>query len=116
MSLSKNLSENLKAIRKSRKQSITEFADELCIARSSLQTILSGDSNLRMDTVNHIASKLNTDALTLLQDSFSSKQLSTATLLLDSLDSYQKLSEEDRQKAAELFHQLILLLDKADSK
>lgn len=113
MSLSKNLAKNLRSIRASRKQSLTDFAEEICISRSCLQTILKGESNLQMSTVTQIANRLNTNSLTLLQDPYSSDQLSHAVLLLDSLAAYQKLSEEDRRTAAELFHQLILVLDKA---
>lgn len=112
MSLNKNLSKNLNAIRRSRALSITDFAEELCIARSSLQNILNGNCNLRMDTVCQIASHLDTDSLTLLKEHYTTEQYAIATLILDALDTYIKLSVEDRTEASRLFHKLIMLLDK----
>ena len=112
MSLATNLAKNLKAIKESRKKSLTEFAEDLCISRSCLQDVLKGERNVQMATVNQIAICLGISAADLLQDPYSSNQLSQAVLLLEALDSYQKLSNEDRMAAAELFHQLILLLDK----
>lgn len=116
MSISTNLAENLKAIRTAKKKSLTDFAEELCISRSRLQTILKGDCNLQISTLNQIASCLNTDSLTLIQSPYSSDQLSNAVLLLDILEAYRQLSEEDRNTAAELFHQLITLIDDASDK
>lgn len=116
MSISTNLAENLKAIRTAKKKSLTDFAEELCISRSSLQTILNGDSNLQISTLNQIASCLQTDSLTLIQNPYTSDQLSNATLLLDVLEAYRQLSEEDRKEAARLFHQLITLIDKASDQ
>ena len=55
MVLQKNLSAAMKVIRAARKQSITEFSEDLGIARSSLQDILNGTGNPRMDTVEYIA-------------------------------------------------------------
>lgn len=112
MSLNNNLSANLNAIRRSRSLSISEFAEELCIARSSLQNILNGNCNLRMDTVSQIASRLDTDSLTLLKKQYSSDQYAIAILILDALDVYRKLSQEDRKEVSRLFHRLITLLDK----
>jgi transcriptional regulator with XRE-family HTH domain len=112
MSLNTNLSKNLNAIRRSRSLSISDFAQELCIARSSLQNILNGTCNLRMDTINHIASSLDTDSLTLLKDQYSSDQYAIAMVTLDALEAFQKLSYEDRAEASGLFHRLIMLLDK----
>lgn len=111
MSLSNNLSKNLNTIRENRNLSITDFADELCIARSSLQNILKGDCNLRMDTVNQISSQLNVDPLTLLQDPHTADQQDIAVLLLNCIEVFHRLPYQDRVKATELFVSLITLLD-----
>lgn len=116
MSLSHNFSENIKAIRISRKLSIAEFAEELCVAKSSIQTILRGKCNVRMDTVNHIASQLDIEPLALLQEPYTPNQLSGASVLLGSIKTYQQLSAEDRKKADAIFHDLIMLLDKYSEK
>ncbi len=110
MSLNSNLSKNLRAIQICRKKSLKDFADELCIARSSLQTILDGNCNLRMDTITQIAQSLDADPLLLLQDPLSPEQLSRSELLLSSIDTYCRLSKEDQEKALQLFDQLMRLL------
>lgn len=114
MSLSQTFSRNIKGIRETRKLSVTEFAEELCIAKSSMQTILSGRCNVRMDTVDHIASQLNVEPAALLQESYTPNQFHNATLLLESVEAYRKLSSEDRKHADAMFHELVMMLDKAD--
>ena len=55
MTLQKNMSNMMNAIRTSRKQSIAEFSEELGISRSSTQELLKGTGNPRMDTVEHLS-------------------------------------------------------------
>jgi len=61
-----NLSERLNEIRKEKNRSVVEFAEELGISRSSLQSLLSGRGNPRIDTIEYIAQQLDVDALELL--------------------------------------------------
>ena len=68
MAICENLAHRLHAIRTERGMTITEFSELLGIARSSLQQILSGRGNPRMDTVEHIARRLEMDPLSLLSD------------------------------------------------
>lgn len=111
MSLSRNLANNLHAIKASRKLSLTDFAEELCISRSCLQDALKGDHNVHMATIQQMADALGISSAALLQNPYSQNQLSHAVLLLEALASFQRLPQEDRVTAAELFHRLILLLD-----
>ena len=66
MAMCKNLADRLNAIRKERNLSITEFSEELGIARSSLQSLLNGTGNPRTDTIEYIANQLGTDPVWLL--------------------------------------------------
>ena len=66
MAMCKNLADRLNEIRKSRNLSISEFAEELGIARSSLQSLLNGTGNPRADTIEYIANQLGTDPVWLL--------------------------------------------------
>ena len=110
MSLQKNLSNVMNAIRRSRDQSLTMFAKELDISRSSLQEILNGTGNPRMDTIEHIAKRLNMDPLILLSCSYSEEQLEIAMPLLQITDSLSGLSEKKKHEFILLFQQLLHLV------
>lgn len=110
MTLQQNLSNTMKAIRDSRDQTLTEFAKELDISRSSLQTILEGKGNPRIDTVEHLAHHLNLDPLTLLSCSYLEEQIHVAVPLLQIGDELLKLPDEKKRKFIELFHEIMLLL------
>nr|WP_305146633.1 helix-turn-helix transcriptional regulator [Anaerovorax odorimutans] len=101
----------MNAIRTSRGQSISEFSEELGISRSSAQKLLKGTGNPRMDTVEHIAGRLEVDPLTLLSFSSSEKHLESALLLLKTLDTVSELPSEKKLKFASLFQELILLME-----
>lgn len=111
VTLQRNLSNFMNAIRSSRKQSITEFAEEIGISRSEMQQILKGTCNLRIDTVKYIADKLNVDPLILLFPSYSKSQQEFALLLLNTLNAFSKLPKEKQDEAAKLFHKLILMME-----
>ena len=51
MDMKTNLAHRLREIRQQKGLSITEFSEELEIARSSLQSLLSVDGNPRTDTI-----------------------------------------------------------------
>ena len=69
MGIKHNLAKQLTTIRQQRGLSITEFSEELEIARSSLQDLLSGAGNPRTETIEHIANQLGIDPITLLSAS-----------------------------------------------
>ena len=111
MTIQKNLSNMMRAIRESRNVSITQFSEELGISRSSLQDLLNGKSNPRIDTVEHIAESLAINPLTLLSAAYSEEQLETAILLLETIEAISRLPTEKRIKCASLFHELILQME-----
>ena len=53
-----NFAKNLESIRKSRKKSLTEFAREIGIPKSTLQSILK-DGNTTLDTASRVADSLH---------------------------------------------------------
>ena len=67
MAMCKNLACKLKEIKAERGVSVTEFSEQLEISRSSLQSLLSCKGNPRIDTVEHIAQKLQIDPIVLLK-------------------------------------------------
>ena len=68
MKIQQNIKHNLRLAMAEKNVSLTEFADELGIARSSLQRYLDGISNPRTDTLQLIAEKLNIPLHTLTVD------------------------------------------------
>lgn len=110
MILRKNLSNSIKFIKASRHLSITELSEKLGIARSSLQAILKGTSNPRIDTIEYIADRLHLNPLLLL----SSKESYTdsAILIAEILQAVSHLEPAEKQKFLSLFQELVLLLDK----
>lgn len=110
MTLQKKLSNTMNALRISRRQSITEFSEELGVSRSCMQDLLKGNGNPRMDTVEHIANRLHMNPAALFSCSFTEEQLETALLLLQTVKVFSKLPEEERKRSAALFHELILIV------
>ena len=111
MTLQKNLSNVMNAIRTSRHQSISEFSEELGISRSSMQELLKGNGNPRMDTIELIADRLHVNPLALLSGSYSEEHLEYIMLLLQTIDIVSKLPDEKKLKFASLFQELILLME-----
>lgn len=85
MAICENLAHRLNEIRKERGLSITEFSDELNISRSALQAILLCKANPRMDTIEHIASRLGVSPISL---------LSSQEEMKHSLQHFQKITDQ----------------------
>lgn len=108
MDLQKNFSNSIKFIKASRNKSITDFSEELGIARSSLQTILKGDANPTIDTVEFIASRLQMDPLILL--STEKTYTDSAMLIAEAIRTVALLDNEQRQRFLTLFQEMVQLL------
>lgn len=111
MTLQRNLSNFMNAVRSSKKQSITEFAEEVGVLRSEMQQILKGTCNLRIDTVKYIADNLDVDPEAMLFPSYTESQQEFALLLLRTLDAFSRLPKEKQKDASFLFHDLILMME-----
>lgn len=104
MNLQKNFSTNMNVIHGSHSKTLTEFAEELCISRSSLQDILRGKCNPRIDTVEQIARQLGMDPLSLL----SYPDLGS----LSSIYGLPHISEDDKRELAAHFYAIVRILAK----
>ena len=93
MAMCDNLARQLNEIRKARGLSITEFAEELNISRSTLQSILLCNGNPRTDTIEHIAEKLQIDPVSLLAAPPDDQQISW---------SLQRISDQLVEKLREM--------------
>ncbi len=91
MAMCDNLAHWLNKIRRQRGLSVSEFANELEIARSSLQSMLNGTANPRANTIEHIAGKLSVNPISLLSHPY---DLSVSFL---TSDQQQELAQLIRQ-------------------
>lgn len=111
--LSENLSRNLRLIyslRENRKRNLEDFSSELGISHGTLQNIFSQRSNLRLDTVEIIAQRLNTPPIQLLSQQYPEAEVNHAALLLETVELFSALPPKRRKEAAALFCRLLALL------
>lgn len=93
-----NFAKNLNLIREFKGWSMAEFAAEIAIPRSTLQTVLnSGQTTL--DTALRIAHQLGIPLDTLTNGVLSPQDMSTAFGFLYTLDWYSRISAEEQQEA-----------------
>lgn len=111
MTLQENLSNTMRAIKKRRKLTISAFSKELGISRSAMQDILKGNGNPTIATVERIADHLEMKPSALFLCSNSEEGLDNAFFLLQTIDAFQHLDCEEKVKSAELFQDLIVLLN-----
>lgn len=110
MLLRKSLMDTMNALRRSRGLSITAFSEEVGISRSSMQSLLKGTANPRMDTVEHVAARLRLDPAVLLSGALSAQQLDIAISLLRALDFFAAFSSEEKEKFASLFLEMLSMM------
>lgn len=82
MTMQSNFCNYIKTVRKAEKMTLSALSAELQISRSQLQEILRGNANPRMDTIEHIARRLDIDPIQLLTCSYAEEQLRVAVPLL----------------------------------
>ncbi len=111
MALQENLASVMRAYKQHHHQSLTEFADYLEISRSTLQEYINGTGNPRIDTLEHLATKLDLDPMILLSGTFDQTQMKVAFLLMDLVEAISQLDSAKRKRFAELFLQLTQLWD-----
>lgn len=117
MALKDNLSENIRALRKLHNSSLEEFASEIGISKSSLQTIEKGqDLNPSLGTIETISKSLEVPALSLLSDTYNTDELHIAFILLRTISRVVNLPDDKQQQASNLFDQLIRLLSSTSEK
>lgn len=116
MTLQKNFSHNLTAFYRRHAKTLTAFSEELGISRSSLQEIMKGNSNSRLDTVELVAKALGTNPLLLLSNSYTEEELTLLLPLLQFSDASLSLSDDEKQELASHFHAIIDILMRPKGK
>ena len=101
MGYDQNLARNLALIRSLRRLSMEEFAGELGIAKSTLQSILQ-TGNTTLDTLLRISGSLKVSLDTLVNDGFEKQTAVPLKTLLPLFDWFRTLNAEQQQSV--IFH------------
>ncbi len=112
MELNEGLAASIRAIMKQKHMSLTEFAEELEISRSTLHTYTKGEGNPSTATINHIAQRLGISSTALTNGLTGPDHWEVALLLLDTIQNVAELPEEVRLQMAELFLEMVKLWNK----
>ena len=98
MEMQKNIADTLYRVKLKRNLSLTEFAKELGISRSSLQEYIAGRDDLRLSTIEFLAQGLEMDPIELIsgEDSLpdSSSRPSSIQMLAEHLQQFRATSTE----------------------
>ncbi len=114
MTLHEILAGNLAAARKLRQKSLSQFAEELAISRSSLQDMLKGEGNPTLSTVELVASRLGLDPLLLLSQSECGA--CAAFRLLRFFDWFRRLPAERQREFANATETILSTLEEWSNK
>jgi len=112
MNLNEGLAASIRAIMKQKHMSLTEFAEEMEISRSTLYAYNRGEGNPSMATINHIVQRLGISPTALTNGLTDPDRGEITLLLLDTIQSVAELPEEDRLQMAELFLEMVKLWNK----
>lgn len=110
MELKRNLSENIRLLRKMRGATLENFSNDIGISKSTLQEIESGKANVTLDTVNTIAQGLKVSPTALLAEDQASDLTPLTKSLLQTIAPFCALPSKKREAAMEQFCGLVRLL------
>lgn len=116
MSLQKNLSNSVKVAYKSQQKTSAAFSEDLGISRSTLQEIMKGNSNSRLDTIELIAKGLHTEPLELLSASSTEKDLALLIPLIKFSSAIYALPVNKKTELASHLYAVIRILTSVDPK
>lgn len=105
-----HLSENLKAYQSAKKKSLAEFSQELGVARSTVQSVMT-DGNTTVDTLVRMANALHVSLDDLVFGQLPIKELDDVQLFLRNIGWFTKLSIEQQKKFRYHLHELLKLLE-----
>lgn len=109
-SLNQNLTRNLRLVYQARRTTLVEFSRELGIGHSTLRSILHGQGNSTLSTVEQIAQSLGVAPQVLLTGQHTEDRLLSALLLLEAVDCLKPLDPGQQKQASILLSQLLELL------
>lgn len=109
MDMLENIAATIRTVMKKKHMSLSEFADELGISRSSLHNYITARGNPSVATIEHLAQGLGVSSAALTAGMMDQDQREIALLLLELIQSIAELSEADRMRMAELFLEMVKL-------
>ena len=109
--LKKNLGANIKRYRRQKGKSMEDFAEEICIARSTLQEMEAGRSNPRLDTLEVISKSLDVSPQLLLSSPSQIEMYAKEYALLEQIQAFAQLPEQEQREFIEKFLRLAELLN-----
>ena len=109
MGIQKNIAATLRLYMSENNKTLAEFADELQIARSSLQEYLKGEGNPSVCTIEQIAEKMEMDPAILLTGILDLDKREIAYTLLTTLQKVGSLPKDKQLRFVELFMEMLQL-------
>lgn len=118
MDAKKNMSQRVKAYRKSKYNSIEAFSEDLGIALNTVRKLERAHGNPTMDTMNLVADKLGITVSELLSPPASGQEQkqSIEKSLCEVTKSFMALPDELQKEACEHFSRLVEILKTSDSQ
>ena len=112
MPINNNISDFFKRYKEARHISVSEMAEELCIAKSALEVYLNGSGNPRADTLELLAEKCGVPAAEII--SAQPPGWERAEIAERAAKVFGDLPPEQREQALKLFLALVDILSKKD--
>ena len=109
MDIRRNVANTLRLYMDEHNKTLHEFADELEIARSSLQQYVKGEGNPSVDTLERMARKMEMDPVALLTGTLDADQRECAWALLMTIQKVGDLPIQKRFHFVDLFLEMIQL-------
>ena len=100
MDIKRNLSNSLRALCEARSLTLQEFAEEINIPRTTLQSIFA-EGNTTLETLMRISEGTGLPPEMLLQDDAAPRKIGVARWLLQGVACYDELTEFQQQKLAD---------------
>ena len=100
MDIKRNLSNSLRALCEARSLTLQEFAEEINIPRTTLQSIFA-EGNTTLETLMRISEGTGLPPEMLLQDDIAPRKISAARWLLQGIECYDALTEFQQQRLAD---------------
>lgn len=107
MALGQDLSINIREIRRKRQLSLTEFAEEIDIGRSTLHSMEAGRLNTTLGTVDQIAERLQIPAYSLLVRPGAGSEFGAMGFLWFAPGALERLPEDKRERIVGAIHLLL---------
>lgn len=109
MDIRRNVANTLRLYMDEHNKTLLEFAEELEIARSSLQQYVKGEGNPSIGTIERMAEKMDMDSVSLLTGTLDAGQRECAWAVLTTIQKVGALPEEKRLYFVDLFLKMLQL-------